>query len=414
MKKSILSFLIFLSMFLSTGKTDWIVNACGLPYDSKLPCIIVRDSMWFAATDYGVFYSVYENSHWMNGTPGISDGVFNCVSFFGKYIIAGSEMGNFYLSTVTDPPHFVKITNNIPVNSPVNSITTCGNYIFAGRTKREVWVSQDTGKTWTNRTSNLPANQVGKVYLFTNGNVVYAATDGAGIYKTTNYGVQWIPVNTGLTSSNVRSICFHNSKMFAGTVGGGVFLLSDNGQYWSQKNTGLGNLSVNAFATLNNRLVAGTDNGVYVSANNGDSWYPRNAGLPENSKALCFAISSQLHVGLETLMSWSIEIDEIVPVKSISDILPDKYSLSQNFPNPFNPSTVIRFQIPENGFTTLKVFDLLGREISTLISEEMKAGRYEARFNAGLKLPSGIYLYKLEVNSPDSRFTSVKKMTLLK
>jgi photosystem II stability/assembly factor-like uncharacterized protein len=85
------------------------------------------------------------------------------------------------------------------------------------------------------------------------------------------------------------------------------------------------------------------------------------------------------------------------------------FHLSQNFPNPFNPTTKINYQIPQSGFVTLKVYDLLGKEFATLVNEEKPAGNYEVEFN-GSSLSSGIYFYKLQAGD----YTEVKKMILMK
>lgn len=93
---------------------------------------------------------------------------------------------------------------------------------------------------------------------------------------------------------------------------------------------------------------------------------------------------------------------------------PDEFSLQQNYPNPFNPSTKIEFLIAENSFVSLKVFDVLGQEVTTLINEELTAGLHTYDFNA-LGLNSGVYFYKIETNSIDGKaFNDVKKMILLK
>ncbi len=89
--------------------------------------------------------------------------------------------------------------------------------------------------------------------------------------------------------------------------------------------------------------------------------------------------------------------------------LPVQFNLDQNYPNPFNPSTRISFSIPEKSFTTLKIYDILGNEIATLLNEEKPAGYYELQFDAS-KLSSGVYLYKLQSNG----FVQTKKMILLK
>jgi Secretion system C-terminal sorting domain len=85
------------------------------------------------------------------------------------------------------------------------------------------------------------------------------------------------------------------------------------------------------------------------------------------------------------------------------------YALEQNYPNPFNPVTTIKFQMPNDGFVTLKVYDILGNEVTTLINEEKTKGRYELNFNAS-SLASGVYIYKIQAGS----FISSKKMLLLK
>lgn len=87
----------------------------------------------------------------------------------------------------------------------------------------------------------------------------------------------------------------------------------------------------------------------------------------------------------------------------------NNFSLSQNFPNPFNPSTKIRYQIPKMSYVTLKVYDVLGNEIETLVNEEKPIGVYEVEFNA-TGLPSGIYFYKLIAGE----FNQTKKLILLK
>jgi len=89
--------------------------------------------------------------------------------------------------------------------------------------------------------------------------------------------------------------------------------------------------------------------------------------------------------------------------------LPEKYSLSQNYPNPFNPATKINFEIAKNGFVTLKVYDILGREVRILVSQNLNAGIYTVDFDAS-RLSSGTYLYRLESNG----FVDIKKMMLIK
>jgi len=89
--------------------------------------------------------------------------------------------------------------------------------------------------------------------------------------------------------------------------------------------------------------------------------------------------------------------------------IPTEYALEQNHPNPFNPNTSISYSVREAGFVTLKVYNLIGQEVATLVSARMEAGRYTAAFSVK-DMPSGVYVYRLEVNN----FTAQKKMVLLK
>ena len=95
--------------------------------------------------------------------------------------------------------------------------------------------------------------------------------------------------------------------------------------------------------------------------------------------------------------------------KSIEETKSTSYALLQNYPNPFNPTTVIRYNIPKDGFVILKIYDILGREVKTLVNENKLQGRFEVSFNAS-SLASGVYIYQLRAGN----FVSTKKLLLLK
>lgn len=94
---------------------------------------------------------------------------------------------------------------------------------------------------------------------------------------------------------------------------------------------------------------------------------------------------------------------------SVRLIKPARYQITQNYPNPFNPTTNIQFDLPKESFVTLKVYNLLGQELATLVDEKRSAGRYQIQFN-GASLPSGIYFYRLTAGD----FVPTKKCLLLK
>ena len=95
---------------------------------------------------------------------------------------------------------------------------------------------------------------------------------------------------------------------------------------------------------------------------------------------------------------------------------PKEYALSQNFPNPFNPATTIRYDLPFDSKVSLKVYDILGKEVKTLVEKEETAGYKEIKFN-GSSLASGVYIYRLTANNPanqNASFVSIKKMMMIK
>jgi hypothetical protein len=119
--------------------------------------------------------------------------------------------------------------------------------------------------------------------------------------------------------------------------------------------------------------------------------------------------------GTNLIVDWGFEqvapfaIDNLNTGIENENEMPSSFSLIQNFPNPFNPTTTIKYQIPELSFVTIKVYDVLGNEITTLVNEEKPIGIYTIEFDAS-NLPSGIYFYKLQ----SSNFTQTKKMILQK
>lgn len=101
--------------------------------------------------------------------------------------------------------------------------------------------------------------------------------------------------------------------------------------------------------------------------------------------------------------------DVITSVEDQQEIIPTVFKLEQNYPNPFNPSTIIKFAVPEKSNVLIKIYDILGGEVATLVNEELETGWYERSFNAS-SLASGIYIYRMNAGN----FISTKKMLMVK
>jgi Secretion system C-terminal sorting domain len=131
--------------------------------------------------------------------------------------------------------------------------------------------------------------------------------------------------------------------------------------------------------------------------------YPVPENLKYTNSALMAAASDGKPLGD---LNW---FKGIVGIHEIPNSTPTKFILNQNYPNPFNPTTTIRYSIPQSGFVILKVFNLLGQEVATLVNQEQKSGEYNVDFDAS-NLASGIYMYKIQ----SGNFNLTKKMILLK
>jgi hypothetical protein len=130
---------------------------------------------------------------------------------------------------------------------------------------------------------------------------------------------------------------------------------------------------------------------------------------------MAFLTNSAVFNGLGTPMVYTTDWTFTDPgpcmtaLRQLSQEVPTKYSVSQNYPNPFNPTTSIKFTVPKSGFVSLKVYDILGRQVADLVNQVKSAGTYIVDFDAST-LTSGMYFYKFESND----FVSVKKMVLVK
>ena len=226
---------------------------------------------------------------------------------------------------------------------------------------------------------------------------------------------QWVRTN-GPSGGAVNCLAVSpngagGTNLLAGTFGGGIFLTSNNGTSWTAVNGGLTNTVVWSLAPdLSGNLFAGTNSGIFLSTNNGTSWTAVNSGLT-NTVVFALAVSgTNLFAGTSGDVSRLSLAEMITSVPEIADgEFPKSFHLEHNYPDPFNPSTIIEFSLPRTAHVTLKLFNTAGEEIATLVSEELATGTYATQWNAG-PIASGVYFYRIQVGL----FTETKKLVVLK
>jgi photosystem II stability/assembly factor-like uncharacterized protein len=286
----------------------------------------------------------------------------------------------------------------------VNSLAVYGTNLFAG-TYGGVFLSTDSGTNWTAVKTGLTNSSVQSFAV--SGTKVFAGTLGGGVFLSTNDGTNWTAVNNGLTGSYVFALALSGSNLFAGTDGD-VFLSTNNGTSWTRTSTGLTSAGVFCFTISGANLFAGTDDGVFLSTNDGNAWTAINAGLT-NSFVQTFAIhGTSLFVGTEGGV-FSRPLSEMVADVERAEFSPNSFLLEQNFPNPFNPSTTIKYELPRASQVSLSVYDVLGREVSVLVNDRRDAGDYQVKLD-GSNLASGVYFYRLQAGD----FVATKRLVLLR
>lgn len=255
------------------------------------------------------------------------------------------------------------------------------NSIFIGA-DRGIGRSKDEGETWESVLVRddfpviaLALNPEDHLFAGVGRGRDHGNWIGRGVYRSTDGGETWLPVNTGLTDTTITALTVHtDGQLFAGTENGGVFRSTNNGETWTALNDGLTNLSVTALTITPDGIVfVGTEGGVFRS-----------------------------------IVSVATAIEED------ADEVPEGFSLAQNYPNPFNPTTTISYALKEDAQVRLVVYNVLGQEVTTLVDGFERAGHkavvWNGRDAAGRAVPSGPYFYRLVAGD----FIEARTMVLLK
>jgi photosystem II stability/assembly factor-like uncharacterized protein len=264
--------------------------------------------------------------------------------------------------------------------------------------------SANGGASWLPETSN--STQTLNSLYFPNVFTGFAfGNNGTVLYTTGSiYSVRPFPLNDNIYEGGGPSFLL---KIV--TSAGNFAKLSNGGNNWSIINTGISS-SLRSISSSGKKVWTAGDNGVIRFSNDsGNTWVAQVSGTTSNLFSIFMSDSVRGWAAGDNGVITSTTTGGATGIQNISNEVPSDFSLYQNFPNPFNPTTNIKFQLSNAGHVKLTVFDLLGREIETLANETMNAGIYNADWDAS-KYPSGVYFYKLETKS----FIETRKMILIK
>ncbi len=278
-----------------------------------------------------------------------------------------------------------------------------------------LWKTTDGGATWDS--TGMYLAQVGTEAGWNNamsvvGTNIWFGTNNTKVYHSTNGGLtgSW---TAGVTTGNVSTygVWFTSATngMCAGTI---AQKTTDGGTTWTNAGTvgGAGNMTSIGGSGTNFWLTRG--NNTYGTTDFGTTW----TGTGYTGTAALWATSITNNPN-GCLGGWSVGATGTivkltgnpVGIVNTNNQIPNEYRLAQNYPNPFNPTTNFIFALPKAGNVDLRVYDVLGREVETIVSEFKSAGSYTVEFNAS-NLTSGVYFYTLRTDD----FTATKKMVLIK
>ena len=395
-----------------TANAQWVQTSGGT--GSNIQCFTVKNTNVFAGYDNGVnsggiIFSTDYGENWTNISTGLPSVKIMALTTLGNNIFTSEYDGGVYIST-DDGANWNITALTVEY---IYGFATIGTNLFAASTVNGVYLSTDNGTNWNFVNSGLSNTEIRAIYA--KGSNLFVGTRGGGVFLSTNNGSSWTAVNSGLTMKYVYSLTSIGSYLFAGTWNAGVFISTNNGTNWTPANNGLPTHEVFALVPSGSNLFAATyGSGVYLSTNNGGNWSEVNNGLTSLSLRALAICGSYLYAGGDGSGVWRRPLSEIITgMEDEQNSLPQSFSLGQNFPNPFNPSTIIRYQLPLSSNVTLKVFDVLGNEVATLVNEYKSAGSYEVEFNPSFiknHPSSGVYFYQLKAGA----FIQTKKMLILK
>ncbi len=386
----------------------------------------------------------------------------NTIVIKDSYIFAGTNGDGIFVST-DNGENWDSI--NVGMQSKtVHAFLANGNTVFAG-TEAGVSISTDNGKSWNSINSGLSGLGVWSLGVNSDisGDTTIFAGTWSGVYSTTDKGKNWKATGLSNTSVPVHSIIVHKNYIFAATLTNGIFVSVDNGLTWKNIILPLSDKSYEPGFTVPvcsiSKLISSTSTYIVAGSWYGDLYYMdykasvfqvaiiiykqavpllclagRNDTLFAANSSGYFFVADQnqiwhrssfppLGAGAVYSMAfnhsyifaatgkgiWRLWYPDQVTNTNSSEDRPSGFVLDQNYPNPFNPSTIINFELPAESFVTLKIFDPLGREVTTLVSQEMSAGKYTRQWDAD-GYTGGVYFYRMTAGDR----SIVKKMILIK
>ena len=408
MKSHILSLFLAVLLAITTGAAQWLRT--GLPAGPPVVALAANGGTLFVGLDQGggVARTTDAGASWNAVNNGLKGSTLRALTASAGNIFAG-DYGEGVFRSTDNGENWTAVNNGVDLG--IRVLVTSDSHLYAGLTASGVFVSTDNGINWIH--ANVGMDYGGSVRSLAVADTVVLAVTLGGVFCSTNNGENWMRLNNGLTNTLVYATGITGAAFLAGTSGGGIFRSTDNGSVWTPVSSGLtdtANMAVLTFAFHDTRIFAGTTKGIFLSDNGGLSWTSANSGLTTQRVNALFVFGSSMFAGTENGGVWVRPLTEFV-----TTVEPGEgdgvggFRIERNYPNPFNPRTTIKYELPKSSEVRLSVYDVLGREVEVLVNEIRDAGVHEVKFD-GSGLSSGLYFYRLQAGD----FVATSRLLFLK
>jgi len=404
-------------------------------------------SKLFRSNNNGKSWSQLINSRGVTGIHSIAKN--------DNYIYIGGS-GGLYRKPVYNY-NWEKLTIGIPGNVYVADVASSDSVIIVTNGASQIYRSTDYGDTWQSihiqnlfSGGEIISSKIGEFYL--------GSKQVSKLYKSTDYGLTWQSLSNPLSGSDIQAIYTKDNEVFVGLSNDGILTSENAGISWEKSNVGLASKNITSFTNIGDDIIAGSYlNGIYKrtagvieppSDSSFDVIIPLSDSIFYNNSQIKFRWTSsksfnEYRFQLAEDSSFSkLIIDEInifdtfytiasldynkfyywrvsgatilwdnhfSRAQKIWIVKPSNFFLYNNYPNPFNNTTTIKFNVPRTSIIELELFDILGRKIKTLLKEEKEPGAYIYTLRTE-SLASGIYIVRLK----SVGFSKAIKIVLLK
>jgi photosystem II stability/assembly factor-like uncharacterized protein len=430
------------------GGAHWITQSEAVSLNG---IILTDENRAFAVGDYGkIMHTTNGGINWLNYSTAVTINTLHSVSFFDKNTgLAVGRLGTIVKTTNAGSNWYLQPVNSNFTLWAVDIIDE--DYAIAVGGDGLILRTTNGGQNWMSQ--RIGTDSFDGV-CFTSRNIGTVVSSGGTILRTSDGGQNWITQfsdSLGYAFCGVFLIDDNNGTVVGRGYDGGIILRTTNGGNTWDSQTDTSRFWDVAFADPNHGIIVGDWGTILLTSDGGANWTNQISGINSSIGRVSFADSSNVYAltgkiifkstdrgvnWTEDHSSYNSLMDIFFTDKNSGNVVgeggtimrmgevpmfvesivmpPDGFTLHQNYPNPFNLSTTISFEMPVGGDVTIKIYNMLGQEVRTLLMSTLQRGTYSVDWsgsdNEGRTLVSGVYIFRMSIGE----FTQSRKMILLK